>query len=267
MATYTNQISRRLSFLIEQRNLPITDIAIRLNVTEEYINRLLNGEQTPSLNELFQMADIIGVSPSSLFMENGNILDKLDITIEEFQWCMENNPSMRGVVIGYLAELKLREFFQKDPRVSRLFKYDDHDRRKKSDLVIEYKGREISFESKSLQTNTVRDVDSPSVQKIAKFQCDASDCRDITLPDGQIIKTTLLKYGDFDILAVNLFAFHGKWEYAFALNRDLPHSRSRKYTESQQTQLIASLIPITYPIQPPFVENPFDLLDKIDKEK
>ena len=267
MAKYNNQIAHRLSFLIEQRNLQIIDIATQLNVSEGDVRNLLSGEQIPSLEELWQLANIIGVSPSSLFMENGNILDRLDITIEEFQWCMENNPSLRGVVIGYLAELKLRELFKNDPRISRLFKYDDHDRRKKSDLVIEYNGREISFESKSLQTNTVRDSNIPNIEKIAKFQCDASDCRDINLPDGQTIKTTLLKYGDFDILAVNLFAFHGKWEYAFALNRDLPHSRSRKYTESQQKQLIASLIPITYPIQPPFVENPFDLLDRIDKEK
>ena len=125
---------------------------------------------------------------------------------------MENNPSLRGVVIGYLAELKLRQFFENDRHISKLFKYDDHDRKKKSDLVVVYNGKEYSFESKSLQTNTVKNSPVPGIEKIAKFQCDASDCRDIELPDGDKLKTTLLKYGEFDILAVNMFAFHGKWE-------------------------------------------------------
>lgn len=255
----------RLEFLMDRNKESELTLAHKLGISVDSLVAILSGKASPSIDEIYMISSILEVSPSSLFLKNENILDKLDLSVEEFQWSMENNPSLRGVVIGYVAELKLREIFEKDPRIGRMFKYDDHDRKKKSDLVIEYQGAEFSLEVKSLQTNTVRDVEGniDGIKKKAKFQCDASDCRTITLPDGQEMTTTLLKYGDFDILAVNLFAFYGKWEYAFALNRDLPHSTSKKYTESQQKQLIASLIPITYPIQAPFVSNPFELLDKI----
>jgi hypothetical protein len=40
-----------------------------------------------------------------------------------------------------------------------------------------------------------------------KAQVDASDSRTISLPDGSTMKTTCLLRGEFDILAVNCFAF------------------------------------------------------------
>lgn len=259
--------TERLSYLMACKGVDEYTLSQKTNLNFESISHILSGEDSPSVEEICSIAQALNTSPASLFLENHNILDKLDITVEEFQWSMENNPSLRGVVIGYLAELKLRQFFENDRHISNLFKYDDHDRKKKSDLVVVYNGKEYSFESKSLQTNTVKNSSVPGIEKIAKFQCDASDCRDIELPDGDKLKTTLLKYGEFDILAVNMFAFHGKWEYAFARNKDLPHSTSKKYTESQQKQLISSLITITYPVQPPFVLDPFVLLEEIEKEK
>jgi len=262
-----SDFTERLAYLLACKGVDNDTLSKKSGLSSDSISQILSGSDSPSIEEICRIAEALQTSPSSLFLENGNILDKLDITVEEFQWSMENNPSLRGVVIGYLAELKLRESFKGDKRISKLFKYDDHDRKKKSDLVIVYNGHEYTFESKSLQTNTVKDSKVPGVEKEAKFQCDASDCRDIVLPDGEKVKTTLLKYGEFDILAVNMFAFHGKWEYAFARNKDLPHSTSKKYTESQQEQLISSLIRITYPVQPPFVLNPFVLLEEIEKEK
>lgn len=268
MEQYISEFIGRLCFLMESRNESSDSLCSIAGMSKESLDSILEGSRIPSICDVYQLAEALHISPSSLFLLNNNILDKLDISVEDFQWSMENNPSLRGVVIGYLAELKLRLAFKGDVRVTRLFKYDDHDRKKKSDLVVEYKGKQISLEVKSLQTNTVKDASgNDNLIKCGKFQCDASDCREITLPDGQKVKTTLLKYGDFDILAVNLFAYFGKWEYAFALNRDLPHSTSKKYTESQQKQLIASLIPITYPVRPPFVSDPIILLEKIWKEK
>lgn len=268
MEQYISEFIARLYFLMESHEESSDTLCTKAGMAKNALESILDGTMTPSIVDVYRLSGALHVSPSSLFLLNNNILDKLDISVEEFQWSMENNPSLRGVVIGYLAELKLRQAFQGDARVTRLFKYDDHDRKKKSDLVVEYKGKQISLEVKSLQTNTVKDgAETDGVIKYGKFQCDASDCRDIVLPDGQEVKTTLLKYGDFDILAVNLFAFFGKWEYAFALNRDLPHSTSKKYTESQQEQLISSLIPISYPVQRPFVSNPIVLLEEIWKEK
>jgi hypothetical protein len=102
---------------------------------------------------------------------------------------------------------------------------------------------------------------------IGNFQCDASDSRSITLPNGERLKTTCLLVGEFDILAVNLFAFRGQWDFAFAYNRDLPRSTHRGYTPKQRKHLLATTMPITWPVQPPFLADPFALLDGLVKER
>jgi len=50
------------------------------------------------------------------------------------------NPSLRGIIIGYIAERKLRDWFIADGRVTAIKKDDDHDRASKGDLVITYQG-------------------------------------------------------------------------------------------------------------------------------
>ena len=194
----------------------------------------------------------------------GTILDRWNISIEELTDLVDENPSLRGIMLGYAAEHKFREFVQDHPHISGTKKYDDHDRKRKSDRVITYKGEDFSIEVKSLQTN--------SVQKIAggwkgRAQVDGSDRRVIDFPDGSQLNTTLLLRGHFDILAVNCFAFENKWRFVFALNRNLPISTWRKYTEAQRLQLIASLVPVTWPPEPPFVADPFPLVEALYLER
>jgi hypothetical protein len=73
--------------------------------------------------------------------------------------------------------------------------------------------------------------------------------------------------GDFDLLAVNLFEFEQEWRFAFAKNKDLPRSRSSKYTPQQQKYLLSTLMEITWPLKAPFQPEPFQLLDEIALEK
>ena len=51
-------------------------------------------------------------------------------------------------------------------------------------------------------------------------QCDASDNREVLLPNGRRVQTTNLVVGEFDILAMGLFAFRERWEFGFMLNRE-----------------------------------------------
>jgi penicillin-binding protein-related factor A (putative recombinase) len=60
-----------------------------------------------------------------------------------------------------------------DERISDVRKSDDHDRRKKNDLAIVYRGHEVTFEVKSLQTLSVRQLEDGTYT--GNFQCDASD--------------------------------------------------------------------------------------------
>lgn len=238
------------------------------------------------------------------------ILDEWDIDAPYFTKVVKDNPSLRGMILGYIAERKLRDIFEGSGITKNHTKSDDHDRNKKGDLNLNYKGEDIVIEVKSLQTNTVeiKNPDGDWIPLIKKekagrkessglkkdgtpklgaiiyryvpnsaylalsdeyrnkaeyrgsFQCDASDRREITLDNGEKVSTTLLKFGEFDIIAAGIFTFRNKWEFGFALNQDLP--QSTQYGENSN-HLIASLINITYPLQKPFESDPFIIFDRL----
>lgn len=193
-------------------------------------------------------------------LKRENILFRWGLTAEELTRIVDANPSMRGLMLGYVAEYKLRKIHFEDSRISALIKDDDHDRLSKGDIRFNYRGKSFRVECKSLQTNLIRKTENGFA---ATYQCDASDSRVVRFSDGSEVKTTCLLAGEFDLVAVNLFALEEEWRFAFALNRDLPRSRYRKYSEQQQRELIASSIKISYPLQPPYVDDPFLLLDRL----
>lgn len=189
-----------------------------------------------------------------------SILQRWDITIEELTDVVDQNPSLRGMILGYLAELKLENMWLTRENISGISKHDDHDRRKKGDRVVLYKGRKFVFEAKSLQTNTIRKTDEGW---IGKAQVDASDRREVNLPNKTVVTTTCLLRGEFDILAVNVFSFENKWRFVFAKNSDLPSSKFAKYTEYQRRHLLATLVTIHWPPRPPFFDEPFTLMNQM----
>jgi hypothetical protein len=193
-----------------------------------------------------------------------SVLGKWGITDHELAELLGQNPSLRGMILGYFAEAKLKQIVCSYPEVSFTTKHDDHNRKKKGDLYIVYKGRAFSLESKSLQTAMVK-FDNENNVWLGKAQVDGSDRRTISLPDGTTLNTTLLLRGEFDILAVCRFAFEKKWDFVFARNSDLPCSSYKKYTPAQQKVLIASLIPVTMPPKPPFYPDLKVLLDEMVK--
>ena len=192
------------------------------------------------------------------------ILDRWDMTPEELTKLVEDNPSLRGMILGYLAELKLEKLWLSGDDVSEVTKYDDHDRKKKGDRVIRYKGQEFIFESKSLQSATIEKLQEGWV---GKAQVDASDRREIVLPDNSRVTTTCLLKGEFDILAVNVFAFEEKWRFVFAKNSDLPTSGYRRYSPYQRQHLLATLVTVHWPPRPPFRDEPFTLMNEIIQKR
>lgn len=193
------------------------------------------------------------------------ILDRWELSHDEFTAIVDSNPSLRGVTLGYIAEWKFHNMFLDHPDVSEAKKDDDHNRKRKGDRRFKYKGHEFIVEVKSLQTNLVKHL--PDGTKSGRSQVDASDRRKVEFKDGSTLETTCLLRGEFDVLAVNCYAFNGKWEFAFALNRDLPQNTFKKYNEAQRAALLPSLIPVTWPVQEPFVTDPFILLDRLVAEK
>ena len=164
-------------------------------------------------------------------------------------------------LFGFVAEYKLTKMHFKDPRISGLGRARDHERSRPGDMTFNYKGVPVSVSSKSLQTNSVKVVDGGGFK--GSCQCDASDKRTIRLPNSEVIQATNLVVGGFDLLAVNIFHFGQQWRFAFAKNIDLPRSTFRGYTEDQRKYLLATGIPLTWPLGPPFRDEPFSLLDEI----
>ncbi len=196
--------------------------------------------------------------------EKETILKRWGITELELTELVEQNPSLRGILLGYVAEKKFHDNFLSHPDITEKQKDDDHDRKKKGDRRIIYKGRAILVEVKSLQTNSVEHFDDDTWQ--GKVQVDASDRRMVALPDGSTLNTTCLLRGEFDVLAVNCFAFGEQWRFAFALNTELPENTFKRYTDYQRKYLLPSLMTVDWPLKPPFTDNFFELLDRLVKK-
>jgi len=191
-----------------------------------------------------------------------NWVKDLNLTNENLNYLLDSNPSLRGMIMGYLAEIKLKEKWLNDDRITNIYKPDDHNRDIKADWIIEYKGtKEFSIEVKSVQTNSIKCTMEEYFLK-GRFQCDASDSRKIKI-NNKSIKTTCLKKGCFDIIAVNLYPFKGKWEFAFAKNKDLPTTNYSKYNPDIQDKLLKGSINITYPHSDTYYDNPYDLLEEM----
>jgi len=193
-----------------------------------------------------------------------SVLDRWKTTLAELNEIVSANPSLRGFLFGYVSEYKLRKLWFSDDRTSQVRKYDNHLRAKKGDISFVFDGEEMNVESKSLQTSSIRTTNGTCV---GRFQCDASDRRPVTLPNGEEVATTCLVVGEFDLLAVCLFEFVNDWVFAFAKNADLPRTSSTKYTPAQRQYLLRGTMEITWPLRLPFREEPFSLLEELAREK
>lgn len=194
------------------------------------------------------------------------ILRNWNITLDELDEILSSRPSLRGILMGFIAEYKLSQLWFNDPRISHLVRYDNHDRASLGDFGFIYNRETIIVQVKSLQTNSIRQTEKGLA---GVFQCDASDKRLVKLPSGQEIETTCLLVGGFDLLAVNIFQFANQWKFAFAKNSDLPRTKSHKYKNNKEAQqyLLATSIRITWPLQAPFSDDPFKILDSIVNER
>jgi len=186
------------------------------------------------------------------------ILERWGVTLDEINDILAERPSVRGILLGFIAEYKLAQiWFSNDPRVDSLERYKNHDRTRAGDLGFRYKGVLVSVQVKSLQSSSVLKTETGYK---GTLQCDASDRRLVHLPNGESVETTCLLVGGFDLLAVNLFEFGQEWRFAFAKNSDLPRTTSSKYTPEQRKFLLATSVRITWPLQPPFYEDPFTMI-------
>lgn len=194
-----------------------------------------------------------------------NILDFYDISVDELTKLAEDNGNLRGPILGYVAEYKLRRWLEARG-IEYVGKSRDHDRKKKGDLIVRYKGQEFIFESKSLQTHSVKGIgviDEKETHWYGTYQVDASDCHSTTLVTNRKVITTCIQYGGFDLVSVNLFAFGNEWRFVFAKNEELLWTPDADVPDEDRPYLIMSTQPVTWPPKPPYYTDPAPLLDEI----
>jgi hypothetical protein len=176
-----------------------------------------------------------------------NILNMIDsLSKDELTSLIKEHSCVRGMISGYIAEMKFKEIISNHSDICYYYKPKDHDRTEnKADLVCDYKNRTITIQIKSIQTNSIKHKDG---KYIASVQNDASDKRRIVLPNNEEITTTNYKIGEYDILAVPLYVFTNEWVFAYKLNKNCRKSQSKKYSESQKQYLLATTEKISYPL-------------------
>jgi hypothetical protein len=153
-------------------------------------------------------------------------------------------PSVRGIVYGNVAEVKFAEWLvDRGVRTEDMSRDRDH-LKTSSDRTFNYKGRRLKLQLKSMQTNSIRQLENGSFT--ARVQVDASDRREVTLPNGHVVNTTCYVAGQFQVLAVPLQPFTSSWTFAFRLNDTLP--RSNHYSAEDNQYLLKTLVAITYPL-------------------
>ena len=140
------------------------------------------------------------------------------VTLEDIENLATENPSLRGYLQGYVAEMFLKRKLQQMEALSNVVKIRDHDE-KKGDFQFQYKGKELTIEVKSLKTAGVKE-DLLNGGWIGTVQVGASDSR--TIEDGT--STKCLERGQFDILAISAFAIGHGWDFYFIANKYLPAS-------------------------------------------
>ena len=255
------------------RGFTQAEIADQLQVPQSFVSKYERGERRLDVIELLQILRVLSLDASDVLdrisvsedsAEPTSILERWKLTSSALTKLVDETPSLRGMLLGYVAERKLQDIWLSGDDIKYLGKFDDHDRINKGDHIIEFQSQRFVIESKSLQSGMVeKDGDTWR----GRAQVDASDRRSITLEDGTQIETTLLMVGEFDVLAVNCFAFEQEWKFVFARNSDLPRSTYSRYSSRVRDQLIASLVPVSWPPEPPFTDDLREVLNQLLLER
>lgn len=157
--------------------------------------------------------EIRPIMPSSMFT---------GFSMQDLEDMVNENPSLRGYIQGYLAERRLKVQIEALPDVTSVEKIQDSSD-EKGDFKVIYKGVPITIESKSVATDSVKeDILTQTWQ--AKVRVKNSDRREVVIEGFGTINTSCLTRGQFDILAISCFAVSGEWDFLFIENRYLPEA-------------------------------------------
>lgn len=262
-------IAKNVRAFRQHRGISQEALAAKIGVDRTYISKVESGDRNTTTETIAKIAFGLDTIPHVLLVPNylDTQIGKWEVDLISLEESIESNPSLRSFVFGYQAEYMAKREICKQLGVpfESMTKPDDHDRSRHYDISLPYKGRRYLIEVKCLQSNKIKKI--AENQWKAEYQCDASDSREVELPNGHVVPTTSLPYGMFDIVAVGLFQFFGKWKFAFIKANDLeslatsrPTKKNKEISFEDKKLLIKSSQKISWPLVPPYTEKIRDLL-------
>ena len=119
------------------RGLTQTEVARRLRVPQSFVSKYERGERRLDVIELSHILQVLDLDVYDVLeplglgkysIELPNILQRWKLTPNELTRLSDENPSLRGMMFGYVAELKLEQILLSEDEFQYLGKPDDHDR-------------------------------------------------------------------------------------------------------------------------------------------
>lgn len=142
------------------------------------------------------------------------------VSMNDLEYLMEENPSLRGYLKGYIAELFLRKHLETIEGISDIRKIPDHSRQK-GDFEFTYNERKVTIELKSARKVSPKAVavEGGVPARVVLSRTDAEQ-----LENGET--TFDVPRGEFDILAICSYELTGSWDFRFIHHRYLESSDS-----------------------------------------
>lgn len=135
----------------------------------------------------------------------------LNLNVAQLTELLEENPSLRGMCVGYAIEYHVRSQLLQDPLVNSVLKMSDHSRESKFDFLVDTAVGDVRVEVKMLQNN--------GAIRMSKSYSGSTDCAEA----GSIATFDILK-SNLDVLAVSN-PLTGRTY--FVRSEDLPDSMAR----------------------------------------
>ena len=130
---HTDKYTQFCELLIKYRNdssLTQTQLAERLGKPQSFVSKYEIGERRLDFIEVLELAEILQFDIGNLAdlleeVEEINLLRDWQISSKQISSLINQNPSLRGMLLGYIAELKLKELISALPDISYTYKFDD----------------------------------------------------------------------------------------------------------------------------------------------
>jgi len=116
---FTEQYGRFRELLVQyrqSRSVTQVQLAESLNRPQSFVSKYESGERRLDLVEFLEIAIALRFDPCELIRTilsetspEPTIMDEWKITADELTLLLQENPSLRGMLFGYVADLKLRE--------------------------------------------------------------------------------------------------------------------------------------------------------------